>query len=148
MKHSNKKRAAALITAAILALAFIGCKQPVGAKSDESGTSTHKHKVTFSVDGANGTLKAKVDGAEISSGNKVEQGKTVEFTAEPNTNFAVDKWTNGGSDIPEAGANETYNHTVTANANIKVKFKYAGADLTLDKRSVTKNKGETSRIST
>ena len=101
------------------------------------------YTINFGVDGGHGTLTAKVDGAEISSGNKVEQGKTVVFTATPDTNFAVDKWTNGGSDIPEAGANETYNHTVTANANIKVKFKYAGADLTLDKRSVTKNKGET-----
>ncbi|WP_230974386.1 leucine-rich repeat protein [Treponema vincentii] len=102
------------------------------------------YTINFGVDGGHGTLTAKVDGAEISSGNKVEQGKTVVFTATPaDTNFAVDKWTNGGSDIPEAGANETYNHTVTANANIKVKFKYAGADLTLDKRDVTKNKGET-----
>ncbi|MGI5057192.1 leucine-rich repeat domain-containing protein [Treponema socranskii] len=102
------------------------------------------YTINFGVDGANGTLKAKVDGSGISSGNKVEQGKTVEFTATPaGANFAVDKWTNRGSDIIEAGANETYNHTVTANANIKVKFKYAGADLTLDKRDVTKNKGET-----
>ena len=101
------------------------------------------YTINFGVDGGHGTLKAKVDGSGIGSGNKVEQGKTVVFTAKPDTNFAVDKWTNRGSDIPEAGANETYNHTVTANANIKVKFKYAGANLTLDKRDVTKNKGET-----
>ncbi|MBM7024051.1 leucine-rich repeat protein [Treponema sp. Marseille-Q4523] len=101
------------------------------------------YTINFGVDGANGTLTAKVDGTGIGSGNKVEQGKTVVFTAKPDTNFAVDKWTNRGSDIIEAGANETYNHTVTANANIKVKFKYAGANLTLDKRDVTKNKGET-----
>ena len=100
------------------------------------------YTINFGVDGANGTLKAKVDGAEISSGNKVEQGKTVEFTAKPDTNFAVDKWTNRGSDIPEAGANETYNHTVTANANIKVKFKYAGADLTLSDQEFTKEMGQ------
>ena len=102
------------------------------------------YTINFGVDGGNGTLTAKVDGTEILTGKQVEQGKTVEFTATPaGANFAVDKWTNGGSDIPEAGANETYNHTVTANANIKVKFKYAGANLTLDKRDVTKNKGET-----
>ncbi|MGI5092005.1 leucine-rich repeat domain-containing protein [Treponema socranskii] len=102
------------------------------------------YTINFGVDGGHGTLTAKVDGSGIGSGNKVEQGKTVVFTATPaGANFAVDKWTNRGSDIPEAGANETYNHTVTANANIKVKFKYAGANLTLDKRDVTKNKGET-----
>ncbi|QTQ15193.1 leucine-rich repeat protein [Treponema parvum] len=101
------------------------------------------YTINFGVDGANGMLTAKVDGSEISSGNKVEHGKTVEFTATPaNTNFAVDKWTNGGSDIPEAGANETYNHTVTANANIKVKFKYTGADLALSNQEFTKEMGQ------
>ncbi|MGI5107698.1 leucine-rich repeat protein [Treponema socranskii] len=101
------------------------------------------YTINFGVDGGNGMLTAKVDGSEISSGNKVEQGKTVEFTATPaNTNFAVDKWTNGGSDIPEAGANETYNHTVTADANIKVKFKYTGADLALSDQEFTKEMGQ------
>ena len=99
-------------------------------------------KIDFGVDGGNGTLTAKVDGSGISSGDTVEQGKTVIFTATPDTNFAVDKWTNGGSDITEAGANETYNHTVSANANIKVKFKYAGPALTLDTRNFTKEKGQ------
>ena len=99
-------------------------------------------KIDFGVDGGHGTLKAEVGGSEISSGDTVEQDKTVTFTATPDTNFAVDKWTNGGSDIPEAGANETYNHTVTADANIKVKFKYAGPALTLDTRNFTKEKGQ------
>ena len=95
-KTRNKKThafrgAAALITAAILALAFIGCKQPVGAKLDESGTSTHKHKVTFSVEGTpvNGTLTAKVGSAQVTSGNTVEQGKTVTFTAKANAGYRV-----------------------------------------------------------
>ncbi|WP_433278428.1 leucine-rich repeat protein [Treponema sp. SP13] len=101
------------------------------------------YTINFSVDGGNGTLTAKVDGSGISSGDTVEQGKTVVFTATPaNTNFAVDKWTNGGSDIPEAGANETYNHTVTADANIKVKFKYTGADLALSDQEFTKEMGQ------
>ena len=99
-------------------------------------------KIDFGVDGGNGTLTAKVDGSGISSGDTVEQGKTVIFTATPDTNFAVDKWTNGGSDITEAGANETYNHTVSANANIKVKFKYAGAALTVDTTPFTKTAGD------
>ncbi|MFC2387753.1 leucine-rich repeat domain-containing protein, partial [Treponema socranskii] len=100
-------------------------------------------KIDFGVDGGHGTLTAKVDGSGISSGDTVEQGKTVEFTATPaDTNFAVDKWTNGGSDIIEAGASETYNHPITANADIKVKFKYAGSALTLDTRNFTKEKGQ------
>ena len=113
--------------------------------NDVTVTVTFKQvlcKIDFGVDGGNGTLTAKVDGSEISSGNFVEQGKTVTFTATPDTNFAVDKWTNGGSDIPEAGTNTTYNHTVTADANIKVKFKYTGPALTLDTRNFTKEKGQ------
>ena len=102
------------------------------------------YTVTFSVDGGNGTLTAKVDGSEISSGDTVEHGKTVVFTAEPaGANFAVDKWTNGGSDITEAGANETYNHTVSANANIKVKFKYSGAALAVNQQNFTGTVGDT-----
>ena len=101
------------------------------------------YTITFGVDGGNGTLTAKVDGSEISSGDMVEHGKTVVFKATPDTNFAVDKWTNGGSDITEAGANETYNHTVSANANIKVKFKYSGAALAVNQQNFTGTVGDT-----
>ena len=100
-------------------------------------------KIDFGVDGGHGTLTAKVDGSGISSGDTVEQGKTVVFTATPaGSNYAVEQWTNNGTPIAEAGANETYNHTVTADANIKVKFKYAGPALTLDTRNFTKEKGQ------
>ena len=102
------------------------------------------YTVTFGVDGGHGTLTAKVDGSGISSGDTVEHGETVVFTAEPaGANFAVDKWTNGGSDITEAGANETYNHTVSANANIKVKFKYSGAALAVNQQNFTGTVGDT-----
>ena len=100
-------------------------------------------KIDFGVDGGNGTLTAKVDGSEISSGDMVEHGKTVVFTAEPaGSNYAVEKWTNNSTVIAGAGTNTTYNHTVTADANIKVKFKYAGPALTLDTRNFTKEKGQ------
>ena len=128
-KTRNKKAhafrgAAALITAAILALAFIGCKQPVGAKSDESGTSTHKHKVTFSVVGtpANGTLTAKVGSAQVTSGNTVEQGKTITFTAKANAGYRVKGWTLDGKPITEAGTNTEYKLTVTKSAIVSVSF--------------------------
>ena len=100
------------------------------------------YTVTFGVDGGNGTLTAKVDGVEINSGDKVEQGKTVVFTATPDSNCAVEKWMNNGTVIAGAGTNTTYNHTVTAAANIKVKFKYSGPALTLDTRNFTKEKGQ------
>ena len=99
-------------------------------------------KIDFGVDGGHGTLKAEVDGTEIYSGDTVEQGKTVTFTAQADPNYAVEKWTNNGTPIAAAGTNTTYSHTVTAAANIKVKFKYAGAALTLDTRNFTKEKGQ------
>ncbi|UTC89839.1 leucine-rich repeat domain-containing protein [Treponema denticola] len=100
------------------------------------------YSVTFGVDGGNGTLTAMVGSTEITSGNFVEQGKTVTFTAQADPNCAVEKWMNNGTVIAGAGINTTYNHTITADANIKVKFKYSGSALTLDTRNFTKEKGQ------
>ena len=101
------------------------------------------YTITFGVDGGNGTLTAKVGSTEITSGNFVEQGKTVTFTAQADPNYAVEKWTNNGTVIAGAGTNTTYNHTVTANANIKVKFKYAGPALAVNQQNFTGTVGDT-----
>ena len=98
-------------------------------------------KIDFGVDGGNGTLKAEVDGTEIHSGDKVEHGKTVVFKATPDSNCAVEQWTNNGTVI-SGGANITYNHTVTAAANIKVKFKYTGPALMVDPTELTGTLGD------
>ena len=79
-----------------------------GGNSGGGGTPTPKHAVTFSVDGGYGTLKAKVDGTEINSGDKVEQGKIVEFSAMPYnpTQYTVDSWSiTGGSFEAGTGTN-------------------------------------------
>ena len=117
----RKTGAAALIIAAVLTLAllFTGCPNNVGG----GGTpSTSKHTVTFSVDGGNGTLKAKVDGTKINSGDKVEQGKTIVFTATPDSGFHVKGWTLDGKPVAEAGINTEYKLTVTKPAIVKVSF--------------------------
>ena len=101
------------------------------------------YTITFGVDGGHGTLTAEVDGSGISSGDMVEHGKTVTFTATPDTNFAVDKWTNNGTPIAAAGTNINYHHTVTADANIKVKFKYSGAALAVNQQNFTGTVGDT-----
>ena len=95
-----------------------------------------KVNVTFAVNGTGGTLKAEVDGTEVHSPYQAERNKTVVFTAAPaNEYYAVEKWTNGGTDI--AGeTNATYNHTVTADADIAVHFKPAPVDVYV---SVTSN---------
>ena len=88
-----------------------------------------KYNVTFGVSGGHGTLKAEVDGAEVHSPYQAERNKVIVFTATPaNEYYAVDKWTDGGTDI--AGeTNATYNHTVTADATIAVHFKTAPVDV-------------------
>ena len=81
------------------------------------------YTINFSVEGGTGgTLKAQVDGNEITTGDSVEQGKSVVFTAEPAEGYVLEQWTNAGLAITEAGTDKTYTHTLTANADVKVKF--------------------------
>ncbi len=84
--------------------------------------------VRFGVNGTGGTIKAEVDGSEISSGDMVGKDKTVKFTATPDSGYAVEKWTNGGRLIVGETAT-VYTHTVTADANIAVHFKTAPVDV-------------------
>ena len=81
-----------------------------------------KYTITFGVESGTGTLKAQVDGNEIHTGDSVEQGKTLVFTAKPAPDYVVEQWTKGGTVIGEAGTDTSYTYTVTADADIKVKF--------------------------
>ncbi|WP_210121014.1 InlB B-repeat-containing protein [Treponema parvum] len=136
MKQSNVKAnvcafggAAALITAALLtaALLFTGCSNAAGG-SDSGGGGTPPappgpFAVTFSVAGtpANGTLKAKVGGSEINSGDKVEKGKTVEFTAMPAANHKIKEWKTDDT-VVTGNTSGAYTHTVTKAVTVKVSF--------------------------
>ena len=116
-----------VLVLAVLLVSVSACKNPFLKKmlvEEGKGESSAvpKHTVTFSVEGGHGTLKATVDSKEINSGDSVEQGKSVVFTAEPAPDYVVEQWTNGGTVIAEAGTDKTYTHTVTADADIKVKF--------------------------
>ena len=124
----RKTGVVALIIAAFLAVAllFTGCPNAAGGGGNGGGsgtptpTPTPKHAVTFSVEGGNGTLTAKVDGSGISSGAEVEQGKTIVFTATPDSGFHVKGWTLDGN--PVNGTNSSYSFTVTKAAEVKVSF--------------------------
>ena len=132
MKH--KKRGAALITAAVLALiALFGmtaCPNAAGGSGSGSGgggtpptpTPPPKHAITFSVDGGNGTLKAKAGGVPETEASPitVEEGKTVTFTATANTGYRVKGWTLDGNTVN--GTNNSYSFTVTKPATVKVSF--------------------------
>ena len=83
-----------------------------------------KYTVTFGVDGANGTLKATVDGSEINSGNKVEKGKSVVFTAEPDAGYEVGIWSVSNGAFVSGGepGDETAELKVTENVTVTVTF--------------------------
>ena len=116
-----------VLVLAVLLVSVSACKNPFLKKmlvEEEKGESSAvpKHTINFGVGSGLGTLKAQVDGKEINSGDSVEQGKSVVFTAEPALDYVVEQWTNGGTVIGEAGMDTSYTYTVTANADIKVKF--------------------------
>ncbi|UTC58531.1 hypothetical protein ABK01_09835 [Treponema sp. OMZ 305] len=90
-----------------------------------SETLPPKHTVTFDVDGGNGRLSATLDGTAF-TGNKVEQGKTVEFTASPFFEYTVDRWSIDGDVFEEgtgAAGSRTARVKITADITVKVKFK-------------------------
>ena len=102
--------------------------QPVRIKAvfEADGTPITKHTVTFNVDGGNGYLEAKVDGTKINSGDQVEKGKTVEFTAKPFSDYSVDTWSVDGNTFEEgsgAAGSQTARVKITAGTTVKVKFK-------------------------
>ena len=83
-----------------------------------------KYTVTFGVDGANGTLKATVDGSEINSGNKVEKSKSVVFTAEPDAGYEVGTWSVSNGAFVSGGkpGDETAKLKVTEDVTVTVTF--------------------------
>ena len=125
MKKSNSKSkapsafkklgAVALITATIF---FVACKQT----GNTGGESTPKHAINFSVEGGNGTLKAKAYGVAetTTSPINVEEGKAVIFTATANDGYRVKGWTLDGNAVN--GTAETYTLAVTQPATVKVSF--------------------------
>ena len=121
MKTCNSKiKAPAFLGAALMlliALLFTGCPQRAKPKP--------KHTITFGVDGTGGTLKATVN-----SGNEVEEGKTVTFTAKADAGYRVKEWKLGGTVINNKS--NTYALTVTAAVHVTVSFEPKKAILTLE----------------
>ncbi|MGP1427999.1 MAG: leucine-rich repeat domain-containing protein [Treponema sp.] len=121
----NKKAPAFFGAAAILLAAVftIGCKTDVG----NSNPAPEMFAVAFSVDGANGTLKATANGIAETDKSPivVQKGKTVTFTAAADTYYKVDKWTITGGTF-EAGTGTDGSTTakvkITANTTVKVSF--------------------------
>ena len=143
-KFRAKHKAHAFLGAAfvlLIALMFTACKQPASAEKPEppAPPAPPKHAVTFSVEGTppNGTLKAILGISEITSGDKVEEGKWVIFTAKADDGYRVKEWKLDGNAILGHKSN-TYPHKVTKPCAITVSFEPYSVKLTLspDKNTV------------
>lgn len=143
-KFRAKHKAPAFLGAAfvlLIALMFTACKQPASAEKPEppAPPAPPKHAVTFSVEGTppNGTLKAILGTSEITSGDKVEEGKWVIFTAKADEGYRVKEWKLDGNAILGHKSN-TYAHNVTKPCAITVSFEPYSVKLTLspDKNTV------------
>ena len=130
---------------AVLLVSVSACKNPFLKKmlvEEEKGESSAvpKHTVTFSVEGGHGTLKATVDSKEINSGDSVEQGKKVTFTAEPAAGYMIKEWKVDGAVIT-GNTENSYIHTVTKAVDVKVGFDApfveGGASLILSPNKLT-----------
>ena len=144
MKTCNSKiKAPAFLGAALMlliALLFTACKQPASAEKPEppAPPAPPKHAVTFSVEGTppNGTLKAILGGSEITSGDKVEEGKWVIFTAKPDAGYRVKEWKVDGT-VDKSTKSNIYAHKLTKQAAITVSFEPSSVKLTLSNGKFT-----------
>ena len=84
--------------------------------------ATQTYIVTFSVSGSGGSITARVDGAQISSGASVARGKRVEFTASPGSGHTVKAWTRDGTTVTNNTSNSYSITNLTAAATVRVEF--------------------------
>ena len=138
-------RAAALI--ALAAVCMIGCQN---ATDGSDKPAVERYFVDFYTDGWHGgALTAKVDGKEIHSGDRVEQGKIVEFTAQPESGKRADTWfIEGGSFEAGSGTagSDTAKVRVLNNISVRVSFKDVEAGKHIVRFGIEGNAGE-SRLS-
>gem|GEM_PF-964749 len=80
------------------------------------------HRVTFSVSGANGSIRATVNGATITSGASVAQGSNVVFTATPNTGYRVREWRLNNAVVSGNTSNSYTLSNLAAAATVTVAF--------------------------
>jgi len=128
-KFNSKPKAKAFLGAAfmlLIAFMFTACPQRAKPKAKPEEPPPGPQKVTFSVDGSGGTLKAKVEGgSEINSGDKVPYGTTVTFTATVTAaEHYADEWTIKGGSFKTGGKDGDTTATVqiTGETEVKVNF--------------------------
>ena len=80
--------------------------------------------VTFS-DEENGKLEATTDDGKAFKAGKAEKDSIITFTAKPNNDYDVDKWTITGGETKEGGnaGDRVTKVKITSNVDVKVTFK-------------------------
>jgi hypothetical protein len=111
------------------ALVALGIEKAPNVKLDEIylgqvGTYvfTGPYSVTFSTVDANGGLSATVNDVEINSGDIVEGGSSITFTATPDDGYFVDEWSVNGSVQEGQTNNEFVIADLQANTEVTVSF--------------------------
>ena len=101
-----------------------------------------KYAITFGLDcpESRGFLTAKVGEKSISSGEKIEEGKEVTFTAKANAGYELKGWTLDGNAIN--GTEEIYTLTVTKACKVLVIFDF----VILPKHKVTLTQTEGGKV--
>ena len=83
-------------------------------------TPSGRHTVRFSAEG--GRIEANINGKRFYSGDTAFAGQKIWFHAyAEDSDYELKNWTNNGTVIAEA-TSDSYGHTVTADADIKVTF--------------------------
>jgi len=77
--------------------------------------------VSFSTS-TNGSIAAEVDGVQINSGDNIEVGKDVTFTATPNTGYKVSAWYLNSGLVSGNTTNTLQVNNIQANTTVSVEF--------------------------
>ncbi|MCL1850692.1 MAG: T9SS type A sorting domain-containing protein [Bacteroidetes bacterium] len=79
------------------------------------------YNVNFGTANEYGSITATVNGAPINSGDNIQEGSAIDFTAVPNEGYEVKEWIHNGAVVPD---NTTNNFSITVNGeeNVSVEF--------------------------
>ena len=81
------------------------------------------YDITFSVVGGNGSILARVDGINITSGSTILANKDIIFTAIPNSNYGVKEWRLNNSIIQGNTSNTFSIVNLQENSDVTVEFR-------------------------
>ena len=98
------------------------------------------HVVKFSAEG-DGSLTAKVGETKLTSGDQVEEGKEIVFTAKPGFLMDVDQWTVNGTETAPSADNRNELKVTMGTKDIEVKVSFS-----TPKKTITFSAGENGSI--